>query len=236
MCATIILTVSVSGQEFNKTINKDSLLQVIVKKLPENKKAELLNLYNEGNDQSKEFLLYMLSLPVSSKKDMIANIDTNIQKINILNNKFLKLVPKDYIVSIEFNPANNILSTNESIDLRIQALNNKENAINQEWNLENNSVKLTEMIKSIGWTTETLVIIKKLLNEAKCVSIENGEITTIGFARSGMGKYYFKLFPNDLNSEQQKQYNGGCTYIYYKNNIVLEYGGGAVGNNCFPDL
>lgn len=236
MCATIILTVSVSGQEFNKTINKDSLLQVIVKKLPENKKAELLNLCNEGNDQSKEFLLFMLSLPVSSKKDMIANIDTNIQKINILKNKFLKLVPKDYIVSIEFNPANNILSTNESIDLRIQALNNKENAINQEWNLENNSVKLTEMIKSIGWTTETLVIIKKLLNEAKCVSIENGEITTIGFARSGMGKYYFKLFPNDLNSEQQKQYNGGCTYIYYKNNIVLEYGGGAVGNNCFPDL
>jgi hypothetical protein len=91
------------------------------------------------------------------------------------------------------------------------------------------------MIKPLGWTNETLTIIKKLLAEANCVSIKNGNITTIGFARSGMGKYYFLLFDNDLTSAQIKEYNDGCRYIFYKKNIVLEYGGGAVGPQCFPD-
>ena len=54
-------------------------------------------------------------------------------------------------------------------------------------------------------------------------------------ARSGMGKYSLKLFDIDLTNDQIKQYNDGCTYIFYKKNIVLEYGGGAVGSQCFPD-
>jgi len=87
----------------------------------------------------------------------------------------------------------------------------------------------------LKWTNETLAIIKKLLSDANCVSIENGQITTIGFARSGMGKYSYLLFDNNLTAAQVKQYNDGCIYIYYKNNIVLEYGGGAVGPQCFPD-
>ena len=91
------------------------------------------------------------------------------------------------------------------------------------------------MIKPLGWTNETLATIKGLLSNVKCVSIENGEITTIGFARSGMGKYFFKLFDKDLTIEQIKEYNDGCMYIFYKKNIVLEYGGGAVGSQCFPD-
>ena len=93
----------------------------------------------------------------------------------------------------------------------------------------------TQMIKPLGWTNATLTTIKKLLADANCVSIENGDITTVGFARSGMGKYSFKLFDKDLSSEQIKEYNDGCMYIFHKKNIVLEYGGGAVGSQCFPD-
>jgi hypothetical protein len=233
--SSLALTITVCGQGFNKSINKDSLLQVIIKKMPEDRKAEFLKTYNEGNEQSKEFLLFMFSMPTSSKKEMIENIDSNFNKIISLKTTYLKLVPKDYIVSIEFNPADKIASTQESIDLKIEHINTKQRDFKQEWNLEYNSKKLAQMIKPLGWTNETLTTIKKLLADAKCVSIENGKITTVGFARSGMGKYFFKLFDKDLTSEQIKQYNDGCTYIFYKTNIVLEYGGGAVGPQCFPD-
>lgn len=229
------LTINVCGQEFIKTVNKDSLLQTILKDLPEPKKSELQKMYNEGNDKTKEFFLVMFSMPRSSKKELISNIDSNFDKINLLKSSYLKLVPKDYIVSIEFNPADKIASTKESIDLGLLHKYNKQTDYKKEWNLEYNSKVLAEMITALGWTNETLITIKKLLAVANCVSIENGDITTIGFARSGMGKYFFKLFDNDLNSDKIKQYNDGCTYIYYKKNIVLEYGGGAVGSQCFPD-
>lgn len=233
--SSFALTISVVGQEFNKSINRDSLLQVIIRKLPEDRKAQFLKTYNEGNEQSKEFLLFMFSMPTSSKKEMITNIDSNFNKITLLKTSYLKLVPKDYIVSIEFNPADKIASTKESIDLKIEHVNNKERDLKQEWNLEYNSKKLVQMIKPLGWTNATLTTIKELLGDANCVSIENGDVTTVGFARSGMGKYSFKLFDKRLTSEQIKKYNDGCTYIFYKTNIVLEYGGGAVGPQCFPD-
>jgi hypothetical protein len=232
---SLTLTNIVYGQEFNKKINKDSLLQTILKELPEPKKSEFQKMYNEGNEQTKEFFLLMFSMPRSSKKELISNIDSNFDKITLLKNSFLKLVPNDYIVSIEFNPADNIASTKESIDISIEHKYNNQSDYKKEWNLEYNSKVLDQMIKPLGWTNETLTTIKKLLSEANCVSIDNGDITTIGFARSGMGKYYFKMFDNDLNEDQIKQYNDGCTYIYYKKNIVLEYGGGAVGSQCFPD-
>mgnify|MGYP003428804216 CR=1 FL=1 len=235
LVSSFTLTINVCAQEFNRTVNKDSLLQTVLKDLPEPKKSELLKIYNEANEQEKEFLLIMFSMPRSSKKELISNIDSNFDKINLLKTSYLILVPKDYKVSIEFNPANKIASTKESIDLGIEHKYNKQTDYKKEWNLEYNSKVLAEMIKPLGWTNETLTTIKKLLADANCVSIENGDITTIGFARSGMGKYFFKLFDSELNSEQIKQYNNGCTYIYYKKNIVLEYGGGAVGSQCFPD-
>jgi hypothetical protein len=228
-------TNTVCGQEFNKAINKDSLFLTILKDVPEPQKSELQKMYNEGNDQTREFYLMLFSMPRSSKKELISNIDSNFDKINLLKTSYLKLVPKNYTVSIEFNPADKVISTKESIDLGIEHRYNNQTDYKKKWKLEYNSKILAEMIEPLGWTTETLITIKKLLAGANCVSIENGNITTIGFARSGMGKYSFKLFDSDLNSDQIKKYNDGCTYIYHKKNIVLEYGGGAIGSQCFPD-
>ncbi|MCC6724221.1 MAG: hypothetical protein IT258_06885 [Saprospiraceae bacterium] len=235
LLSTFILTFNVFGQKFNQSLNKDSLFQAILNDLSEPQKSELQKMYDEGDEQTKEFFLFMFSMPRSSKKDLISNIDSNFDKISLLKTTYSKLVPKDYIVSIEFNPANKIASTQESIDLNIKHINNEERDFKQEWNLEYNSKTLAQMIKPLAWTNETLNTLKELLAGANCISIENGNITTIGFARSGMGKYYFKLFDSDLTSEQIKQYNDGCTYIFYKKNIVLEYGGGAIGSECFPD-
>jgi hypothetical protein len=233
--AYLLCTFKATGQEFNKSINKDSLLKTIIKDMPESKKKEFLETYNSGNDQSKEFLLFMYSMPKSSKKELTQNIDLNYEKINALKIQYTRLVPANYTVSIEFNPENKIVSTKETIDLKIVLLKDKETTVTQEWNLEYNSQKLNSMLAMLKWTNETLTIIKKLLTDANCVSIENGQITTIGFARSGMGKYSYLLFDNNLTAAQVKRYNNGCSDIYYKNNIVLEYGGGAVGPQCFPD-
>ena len=233
--AYLLCTFKATGQEFNKSINKDSLLKTIIKGMTESKKKEFLETYNSGNDQSKEFLLFMCSMPKSSKKELTKNIDLNYEKINTLKIQYAKLVPVNYTVSIEFNPENKIVSTKETIDLKIVLLKDKETSVTQEWNLEYNSQKLNSMLDMLKWTNKTLIIIKKLLTDANCVSIENGQITTIGFARSGMGKYSYLLFNNNLTAAQVKQYNNGCSDIYYKNNIILEYEGGAVGPQCFPD-
>jgi len=202
LLSSCTLTINVFGQEFNKTINKDSLLKTIIKDLPEPKKSELLKTYNEGNEQTKEFFLIMFSMPGSSKKELISNIDANLDKINFLKHSYSKLVPQDYIISIEFNPADKIATTKESIDLKIEHISNKQSDVKQEWNLAYDGKKLAQMIKPLGWTSETLKSIKKLLSDANCVSIENGSIATIGFARSGMGKYFYKLFDNDLTIEE----------------------------------
>ncbi|MBD1394335.1 hypothetical protein [Mucilaginibacter glaciei] len=229
--ATAISTAS--GQQFNKAINKDSLAQAIVKDLPKNKKEEFLTHYKSGNEQTKEFLLMMFSMPRSSKKQLIENIKSNYHSIDLLKTEYAKLTPKGFIIFVEFKPADKLVTTPESIDLDIQSKANKVSM--QDWNLTYNSTKLNEMLKLVGWDYETLKKIKKLLIDAHCISIGNRAVTEIGFARSGLGKYSYLIFNKDLTSTQIKEYNNGCSNIFFGGNIVLEYGGGAVGPQCFPD-
>lgn len=234
---SIIFLSKIYGQEFNKNIDKDSLLKEILKDLPKDKMNEFLKLYKEGSDESKEFLLLMFSMPRSSKNKQIENIDKNKGNIMILKSNYAKLVPDSLIIMIEFNPQNNILNTKENIDIKIlrKLENNKTEFIAQKWNLEYNSDELKEILRKIGWENSVLSIIKTLLDRANCISIENGKINTIGFARNGMGKYSYKIFEHELDDNEKKEYNDGCNYIYYKDNVVLEYGGGAIGSQCFPD-
>lgn len=234
ICA--FFTFKASAQEFNKSINKDSLLNAIVKDMPESKKNEFLESYNSGNEKSKEFLLFMFSMPRSSKNELIKNIDSNYDKIHILKTEYAKLIAKNFTVRIEFNPANNIIGTKENIDLMIEEnTSDGEKKVTQEWNIVYNSPELKRMLAIIKWDNEKLRTLKNLLTEAKCVSIENGEVTTVGFARSGLGKYSYLIFDKDLTSQQIKNHNNGCDDIFYKKNIVLNYAGGAVGSQCFPD-
>lgn len=223
------------AQKFNKAINKDSLIAVFVKSLPAEVKDGFLKMYDSSSETMKEMMLLMASMPKSSKAELIKNIDSNYEKVNYLKTEYAKLVPKEYIVSIEFDPEDFLFSNKESIDMRILVNDAKQNVISQKWRLEYNSRELREMLKILHWNADTLRTIKKLLADAHCVSIENGEIATIGFSRSGMGKYSYKLFNGDITEDQMKIYNDGCSYIFYKKNIVLEYGGGAIGSQCFPD-
>lgn len=223
--------------KFNSKINKDSLFQVIINKIPPSQVEGLTKTYKEGNEASREFLLIMFSMPESSKKEQIKNLKANENSIKKLINEYSKLVPDSLTVFIEFNPKDIILSTNKSIDLRISSSKKiKNSGIEldfQEWNLQYNSEVLLEQIKILGWNEKTLINIENLLENAKCKSIENGKISTVGFARSGMGKYSYKFFEQDLSEKEQAKFNDGCSYIFYERNIVLEFGGGAVGRQCF---
>ena len=208
-----------NSQEFNKACSKDSLLQAIIKDMPKDKQNEFVKYYNSGNDKDKEFLLFMGSMPRSSKKAMISNIDTNYEKISYLKQQYSKLVPLDYIVSIEFEPANNVFSIEESITLKIDS---KDTSM-QQWQLSYTSDTLQKMLHIIGWNTGTVMQVKKMLTDVRCISIENGKATTIGFSRSGMGIYSYLLSDEKLNTDAG-QYSNEC-----------EYEGGAIGPQCFPD-
>lgn len=235
---------------FRKNIDKDSLFNTSVKRLPEIMREEYTKEYQNGNEQSKEFLLFMISMPKSSKIELIDNFENKKPEIQNLKNEYLKIVPKNYFVEIEFEAESKILNVTEQITIKIyktvnKAENPKDNnvlrrndnleLVSQNWNLKPNSKELEEILKTLNWTSQTLMDIKKLLNEANCISIKNDKITTIGFARSGMGLYSYKIFETELTPKQKTEYNNGCEYIYYKDKIVLEYGGGAVGPQCFEE-
>ena len=243
--------INLSAQEvkFRENIDKDSLFNASIQKLPIEMREDFTKTYKDGNEQEKEFLLFMISMPESSKKELIENFENKNTEIQKLKTEYQKLVPENYIVDIEFEPESKVLTTTEEITIKIYKLKNrndkqKENSevverndglevISENWNLKPNSEELEKVIKSIGWSNQTLSEIKKLLNDANCISIENGKITTIGFARSGMGKYSYKVFDKPLSKKEKEEYNNGCEYIFYKDNVVLEYGGGAIGPQCF---
>jgi len=196
----------------------------------------MLKTYDTASDEEKEFFIAMINMPVSSKKALIKNIDTNYQNIAHLKKEYLKLVPVGFTIYIEFKPADKVLDQPEEIDLFIYKGSQPGELSIQKWNLQYGDPVLDLLLKMAGWNYATLDKIKMLLHNANCISIKNGEdMITIGYARSGMGMYFYDLFNKDLTPAQIKDYNDGCTYIYYKQNIVLEYGGGAIGSQCFPD-
>ena len=92
---------------------------------------------------------------------------------------------------------------------------------------------MDSIIKPMGWTRETLKTLKEKLDKANCIQIESGEPAKIGFQRSGMGMYSFNVFDNPIPDSLRNNYNDSCTYIMATDRLVLEYGGGAVGSQCF---
>ena len=241
------LNLNAQDFKFRDNIDKDSLFEASMNSVPKEMQKEYKKMYENAKLQEKDFLLYMISMPESSKKELIENYEKHKAEIIKVKEEYSKLVPENHIVYIEFEAASKILTIPEQITIKIYKIkddtvktdnndfpkNDNIEVISQDWNLKPDSKELEKIIESIGWTKQTLTKIKELLDSANCVSIENGQITTIGFARSGMGKYSYKIFNNQLTENQKQEYNGGCTHIFYKDNIVLEYGGGAIGPQCF---
>ena len=161
-----------------------------------------------------------------SKNDLIENYENRHQEIDKLVEYFNFIVPDSVVVDIEFD-------NNKELGIFHIKRNGKHKS---NWNLKINSTQVDSMLLTLNWTTDTLHQLKLRLDNANCISIKNGNPTTVGFQRSGMGMYFYKIFDQSLSDSLINKYNDGCTYSFYKDNVVLEYGGGAIGPQCFEDF
>jgi hypothetical protein len=230
----ICISAIAQDEHYTKGYN-DSVLAILIKKVPEENKENFRKFFSEMSDQQRS-LFYVMHLPVSSKRDLIKNLDTNYINIENAIILFKELIPMELEVSIEFNPTKKALKLSESIDIWCRQIDKSGGwtPVFQEWNVEISSTKLDSLLKIIHIERNKLEKLRSSLVKANCISVDNKHPTEVGFKRSGMGKYYYVIFDHNLTSSEIKQYNNGCEYIYYKDNIVLMYGSGAIGSQCFP--
>lgn len=166
-----------------------------------------------------------------SVSDLKENFEKNKTEIYELKKYYAEIVPKNRFVEIEFD--NDYTVGRFGIEASDSAAGLPNEAIFLEWDLKINTERMDSIIKPLGWTRETLKILKGKLDRANCIQIESGEPTKIGFQRSGMGMYSFNVFDNPIPDRLRKFYNDSCIYILVNEKLVLEYGGGAVGSQCF---
>jgi hypothetical protein len=220
----------------------DALLANFLNGLPKEMHKEFIDEYNKMSADRKKSMLELMdvfsSMPTSSKKQLTQNVDTNYSNILAVKTFFKNIVPTDYSIYIEFNPPKKVLKLDESIDFwvfRKDKKNKNSEIVFQEWNIELKSAKIDSLLNLTTLKRKDLQDLKQYLDKANCISVSNMGEVEIGYARSGMGKYSYLIFDKPLSKEDQKKYNNGCEHIFYKDNIVLEYGSGAIGSLCFPD-
>ena len=167
-----------------------------------------------------------------TKQELIDNYTKRQTQILELKSYLNSIVPKDKQVEIEFEGNSKLFRFGVSpIDTSTGKIIYP---IFLEWDLKTNSDKVDSVIRTIGWTQKTLKSLKEKLDKAGCIQIESGEPTIIGWQRSGMGMYSYNVFDKPIADSLKKYYNDSCTYILYNDKLVLEYGGGAIGSQCFP--
>lgn len=195
------------------------------------------------------FALFLLLSCEPNKKDLIGNLTTKEKEIIELKSFFNSIVPEGYSVFIEFK-------NKEEIDLWV--FDGEKNSFGEitamfmQWSINpydykeetpipHDSTKWAPKTKSLElvkqklkWTDDTFREIKEMLDNANCISIKNGDPTKIGFARRGLGKYSYLIFGSSISDSLKTEYNNNCTHIFYSDKVILEWGGGAIGSQCFP--
>jgi hypothetical protein len=175
-----------------------------------------------------------LRIPPSnySKKDLIANYQARKTQILQLKDFFTSIVPPHKHVAIEFSDDHTLGR------LEVCSLDSMRGTfiypIFLKWNLATTSRKVDSILGTLHWTVGTLQQLKQRLDSAHCISAQNGEPCQIGFQRSGMGMFFYDLFTSPIPDGAKDKYNDGCTHFFYNPTVVLEYGGGAIGPQCFP--
>lgn len=152
--------------------------------------------------------------------------------IDEVRHYFNKIVPKGKFVEIEFKDDRTLFRMGVA-HLDSSGKHSYENMF-LDWDLKINGSKMDSLLHTLNWNKETLKVLKEKLDMANCIQIESGEPTTIGFQRSGLGMYSFKVFERTIPDILVSKYNDSCTYLFVNRKLVLEYEGGAVGNQCFP--
>lgn len=150
------------------------------------------------------------------------------KEIADLINYYNHIRPNDYLVDIEFK--------DDKILDRLQIATFKDssyNVIYQEWDVDIRDLQKDNLKNILNWDANDIKGLKERLDKANCISVEDGEPIKIGFKRSGLGMYSFNIFQE--NQSDRTEYNNKCEYILVNRNLMLEYGGGAIGSQCFPN-
>lgn len=168
----------------------------------------------------------IFSGPSYDKSDLIANYENRKAEITQVRDYYKSILPKGKSVYIEFGKGKNLEIFHLYGDKLYQ----------NNWDLKIGTPKVDSLLNELKWTTNELNTLHKKLDAANCISVAGDEPVNIGWQRSGMGLFSYDIFQNNLDKEQVKEYNDGCMYIFYRDNMVLEYGGGAIGMQCFPEF
>lgn len=165
-------------------------------------------------------------------KDVVENYQQRERQIIELSKYYNSIVPKNKFVEIEFDDDNTLFRFGVySIDTTTKNLI-LPGFLN--WHLKTSSNEVDSVIKTIGWNLRTLKVIKQRLDSAKCISIESGTPSKIGFQRRDLGKYYYLIFDKPMSDSLKMVYKAGCAYNPYNDKVVFEWGAGAVGSGCYP--
>ena len=146
------------------------------------------------------------------------------KEIDDLIKYFNQIKPKDKNVAIEFK-------NDKVLERLVIVPSDTAKKSYQGWDINVKSLYQQEFKKDLNWSEDQVDELKNRLDEANCISIEDGEPIKIGFKRYGMVMYSFNVFQK--NETDRSLFNDGCTYILVNYKLALEYGGGAIGRQCF---
>ncbi|AQX89440.1 hypothetical protein BAX96_11965 [Elizabethkingia anophelis] len=229
---------------FNPKINKDSLYSTLEYLVPEGERLKYREILREADDSGKDYILIVLyNLQKGGKDYLINNFESHKTQIMKLRSYYENLNFNKYIVTVShgenplFLPSSYIKISIDKIKegyLNDEILDRRENLeyIKQYSGENENSSEIKEALAFLKWDTKTLTELKALIKEANVKSIRNGNPTQIEVHPNLSAMYSYKIYRENLNRQQIIEYNDGCNYIHYKDNIVL-HNGAPEGVLCF---
>ena len=158
-----------------------------------------------------------------SVTELKENFEAKKTEIYEVRNYVNKITPSYKLVHIEFDDNNTLGIFHVKVEDKFES----------NWDVKIKSGKADTLLQKLGWTEQTLKTLKDKLDKANCIGVTSGEPCNISFQRSAMGMYSFNIFDKPIPDSLKTSYNDSCTYIMVNDKLVLEYGGGAIGNQCF---
>ena len=175
-----------------------------------------------------------------SLTELKENFNTKQAEIYELKSYFNSITPENKHIEIAFNGNR---SLQRFVIRELDSVGNyKQEPLFSKWDLNINSSITDSAISTLGWTKENLKTLKEKLDNANCIGIENswGNVgnasTKIEFQRCGPCMYSFVVFDKPIPDNLKKDYNDSCTYIMVNDRLVLEYGSGVYGKQCFYNM
>ncbi|WP_338812833.1 hypothetical protein V9L05_15855 [Bernardetia sp. Wsw4-3y2] len=162
----------------------------------------------------------------SSYEELVANYEEKSKEIREVEQFINSRLPKNKVVEIEFENysiSRFYVRTDGKYDPSLDISGTK-------------SVKEEDLLKDLNWSYKTTDSLKRKLDKAGCISVQSGTPCQIGFQRHGMGMYFYNLFDEPVPDSLTNNYNDSCRYILYKKDVALEWLGGAIGVQCFPEF